>query len=173
MPTLSKDMTAPFTLDHYLTLLALVETERSARLALEAEVRRLGHQVKLAARSSAYRTTLGEAPLTGYSLGETSAFDDDEEEDDDDYGTALGTKKPRRSSVLPEDSGIGAGLESDDFEESFATPREEPRAFTPSGTTDVDADEEIKRAARTLSLSQLTYNSAPPNSKQEGTSQPI
>lgn len=164
LPTLSREMAAPFTIDHYMTLMALIDTERSARQALEAEVRRLSHQVNLAVRSSVYgRTTLGSGPLTGHSLGETSAFDDD---DDDDDAVA---PTPKRGSVLPEDSGIGTGHDGDEVSEPFATPREDSHSFSP-----VDQDEdEAKKAARIHSLSQLTYNTTPLGLTQQQEPQPI
>lgn len=113
--------------DRYTTLLSLLETERAARQYLEAQVTRLSQK-------------LSQTPRTTQKPGRVavSIF----EHDDDD-----------------EDAGEGG---RDDFSESdaFETPREDypKHGFGAFGEelTDEEADGSRKRAARTLSLSQLT-----------------
>ncbi|RDA95995.1 hypothetical protein CP533_5912 [Ophiocordyceps camponoti-saundersi (nom. inval.)] len=64
------DSAETITTDHYLTLVGLLETERSAREMLEAQVRSLGHQFYMASNP------------TSRPSGGSSAFDLDEEEED-------------------------------------------------------------------------------------------
>ena len=156
LPALSKEANGPFTTDHYTTVLALLETERSTRRALEAQVNKLGRTVDALTRQPRDGTMLNPPP-TARSFGGQSAFDDDTT---DDGGSEKDT--PRRRSAKLEDSGIAPGLEDTDDEnpsETFATPREERTlgfgAFGEELRED-DDDGNRKKAARTLSLSQLT-----------------
>jgi hypothetical protein len=164
LPALPREITGPFTADHYTTLLALVETERSARQALEAQVKKLGQRLNIMSLSAVSpgedRSQVLDPPPTAKSFGQMSAFDDDEEEDDedDDQGAAGLQGRP----MIPEDSGIATGGPEDEDEETysddFATPREE-RTFGAFGEElREDDDPKRKKAARTLSLSQLTLN---------------
>lgn len=126
LPTLPRSLAGPFTADHYTTLLALIETERSARQALEAQVNRLTTQLHLVTRRSEHFDGTGPVALQ-------SAFELDE---DEMQGTPV--------------------TESDS--EAFKTPREEQpqHGFGAFGEELKEEDSEGKRAARTLSLSQLT-----------------
>lgn len=156
LPALSREANGPFTTDHYATVLALLETERSTRRTLEAQVQKLSRTVDALTRQQGTGTMLNPPP-TARSFGGQSAFDDDTT---DDGGSENDT--PRRRSAKVEDSGIAPGLEDTEDEnpsETFATPREERTlrfgAFGEVLREDED-DGNRKKAARTLSLSQLT-----------------
>lgn len=153
LPTLSREVAGPFTVDHYTTLLALLETERSTRRTLEVQVRKLTHTVGVLTKQSGAGVLL-HPPPTARSFGGQSAFDDDTTDDESEGNT------PRRSLKL-EDSGIAPRPGETDDEsliESFETPREERMlGFGAFGEElrEEDDDGNRKRAARTLSLSQL------------------
>ncbi|MBE3042305.1 hypothetical protein IMZ48_06940 [Candidatus Bathyarchaeota archaeon] len=158
LPMLSREANGPLTTDHYTTLLTLLETERSTRRALEDQVRRLTHTVDVLTKRSEAGILL-DPPPTARSFGGQSAFDDDTT-DDGNGGSERNT--PRRKPPKLEDSGIAPGLEDTDDEnagETFLTPREERTlgfgAFGEELRED-DEDGNRKKAARTLSLSQLT-----------------
>ncbi|UZP44050.1 hypothetical protein NXS19_011862 [Fusarium pseudograminearum] len=53
LPNLLQDTPGTFTMDHYTTLVALIHTERSAREALETQVKTLGHQLSILSNSAA------------------------------------------------------------------------------------------------------------------------
>ncbi|KAI1468773.1 uncharacterized protein F4812DRAFT_346472 [Daldinia caldariorum] len=128
LPTLLGENVGPFTADHYVTLKALLDTERDARQALEARVTQLSHRLNLIARTP----NKLETGSTTYST--VSAFDHD---DDDEPLTA------------------GVDTES----ELYKTPNEEPAHNFGAFGEELREDEEDgsrKKAARTLSLSQLT-----------------
>ncbi|KAK8027379.1 hypothetical protein PG991_004435 [Apiospora marii] len=131
LPTLGRDLSGQFTPDHYATLLAMIETERSARQALEAQVNKLNMQLRLLSRASSKG-----CPANGPAYS-TFEHDDDEEE-------------AQTPNVDDELSGS----------EAFKTPNEEysQHGFGAFGEelTEEEADGRRKRAARTLSLSQLT-----------------
>lgn len=153
LPTLSKEVAGPFTVDHYTTLLALLETERSTRRTLEVQVRKLTHTVGVLTKQSGAGVLL-HPPPTARSFGGQSVFDADTTDDESEGNT------PSRSLKL-EDSGIAPGPGETDDEsllESFGTPREERTlgfgAFGEELREEND-DGNRKRAARTLSLSQL------------------
>jgi hypothetical protein len=151
MPTIPRDSTIPFTMDHYVKLIEIVETERSARQVLETQVKMLNQEVSRLTRGSEQQ---GSHRLTGPPMGksfiERSAFDYD---DDDDASDTIHGRY--RGSMMMEDSGIATGVtDDDDYSESFTTPHEEANGFQ---TIDSDEDDVAKRkAARTMSLSQLT-----------------
>ncbi|KAI0842887.1 hypothetical protein F5Y06DRAFT_75669 [Hypoxylon sp. FL0890] len=140
LPTLLGENVGPFTADHYTTLKALLDTERDARQALEARVTRLSHKLNLISRTS-HKLETGS---TTYST--TSAF----EHDDDEPLTA------------------GADTES----EAYKTPREEEagHGFGAFGEElrDEEEDGSRKKAARTLSLSQLTLKRSPRTQQEAG-----
>ncbi|KAI0383678.1 hypothetical protein F5Y04DRAFT_278304 [Hypomontagnella monticulosa] len=129
LPALLGESVAPFTADHYTTLKALLDTERDARQVLEARVTRLTHRLNLVTRTSHKLETAS----TTYST--VSAF----EHDDDD--------EP-----------LSAGMDTES--EAYKTPREEEarHEFGAFGEElrDEEEDGSRKKAARTLSLSQLT-----------------
>ncbi|GAB0131650.1 hypothetical protein EsDP_00000112 [Epichloe bromicola] len=108
------------TFEHYTNLLALLETERSTREALEAQVRNLGHQLHLISKSMAYTSTdQSDSPSLNRSLGEMSVFDHD---DEDDHRRPTATRYPYNTLDL-DDSGVATGNRSDDgYTESFFTP---------------------------------------------------
>ena len=153
LPTLSREVAGPFTVDHYTTLLALLETERSTRRTLEVQVRKLTHAVSILTKQSGADVLL-HPPPTARSFGGQSVFDDDTTDDESEGVT------PRRSLKL-DDSGVAPTPGDTDGEsplESFATPREERTlGFGAFGEElrEEDDDGNRKRAARTLSLSQL------------------
>ncbi|KAI1374061.1 hypothetical protein F4677DRAFT_178594 [Hypoxylon crocopeplum] len=134
LPALLGEPVAPFTADHYTTLKALLDTERDARQVLEARVTKLSHKLNLVSRTSHKLETAS----TTYST--VSAFEHD---DDDEPLTA------------------GADTES----ETYKTPREEEpgHGFGAFGEElrDEEEDGSRKKAARTLSLSQLTLKRPP------------
>ncbi|OTB15725.1 hypothetical protein K445DRAFT_11945 [Daldinia sp. EC12] len=129
LPTLLGDNVGPFTTDHYVTLKALLDTERDARQALEARVTQLSHRLNLIARTP----NKLETGSTTYST--VSAFDHDDD-----------------------DEPLTAGIDTES--EAYKTPREEEPAhsFGAFGEElrEDEQDGSRKKAARTLSLSQLT-----------------
>ncbi|KAI1643445.1 uncharacterized protein F4817DRAFT_252579 [Daldinia loculata] len=138
LPTLLGESVGPFTTDHYVTLKALLDTERDARQALEARVTQLSHRLNLVARTS----NKLETSSTTYST--VSAFDDDDD-----------------------DEPLSAGIDTES--EAYKTPREEEPthgfgAFGEELRVE-EQDGSRKKAARTLSLSQLTLK-RPPQSPQ-------
>jgi hypothetical protein len=156
LPTLTRDSAVPLTMEQeqYAKLIQLVETERAARVALEAQIKTLSHQIDLMGQDSAYRKAANVVvPQTGKSFASRSAFDLD---DDDDADDTVVHGQPYRESLTLEDSGIVTGVTDDDYSETFTTPYEAPSGFV---VADDDTDEEnaiTRKAARTLSLSQLT-----------------
>ncbi|KAF4467326.1 hypothetical protein FALBO_5803 [Fusarium albosuccineum] len=166
LPSLLKDTPGSLTMDHYTTLLALIHTERSAREALETQVKRLGNQLSVLSNSTAMaRNDTFEPPPTAKSFGDRSAFDHDDEEGDLTT-LAINTQSHGRL-VDPEDSGIGtAHGDESEYSESFETPREEGHSFGAFGE-DLDREDQAQtKAARTLSLSQLTMGRNPQNTSQ-------
>ncbi|KAK8114446.1 hypothetical protein PG999_006515 [Apiospora kogelbergensis] len=140
LPTLHRNLSGQFTPDHYTTLLAIIETERSARQALEAQVHKMSTQLQLLSRASQKG-----APANGPTYS-TFEHDDDEEE----------------THLTPADDDLSGS-------EAFKTPNEEyhQHGFGAFGEelTDEESDGRRKRAARTLSLSQLTLKKPPRASK--------
>ena len=117
--------------EDYQNLIALISAERSARLALEEEVRSLARRVDLLSSSSAAPISQRvlnipvsqqdlELPGTAKSLGVFSAFDDD---DDDDY----------TSDGQGNDSGCG-GLDRETAAFEIITPPEDTRSAALYGT---------------------------------------
>ncbi|KAF7542354.1 hypothetical protein G7Z17_g11643 [Cylindrodendrum hubeiense] len=155
LPSLTKDSSGPFTMDHYTTLLALVHTERSAREALESQVKNLGYQVSVLAKSSnSRRDTRYDPPPTAKSFGDRSAFDHDDDENETEMTMTIDTQA---RSIDPEDSGIGTGHgDESEYSETYETPREEGYGFGAFGEDLEEEDQAQKKSARTLSLSQLT-----------------
>ncbi|POR32081.1 Uncharacterized protein TPAR_07729 [Tolypocladium paradoxum] len=156
-PSIPKEMEGTITMDHYTTLMSLLETERSARGALECQVRKLGHQISLMNRLPSYaHPAQSEAPSVDRSVGETSVFDHDDEDEDD-----RGINGRRRSRLILrlEDSNLTVGGRDDDeYTESFATPNEDARGI------DAFSDEQDparKSVARALSLSRLELGQPP------------
>ncbi|KAL0938987.1 uncharacterized protein CTRU02_205597 [Colletotrichum truncatum] len=148
-----------FTADHYTMLLALLETERASRQALESQVKKLTRRINMISGPTGNgRLSLQmEPPPTAKSFGSVSAFDRDSSDDDD---AAL-----RDRRYLAEDSGVGTGVGDDDsYSEVFATPKEEqPYSYGAFGEElrEEDEDPQRKKAARTLSLSQMTLGKKP------------
>jgi hypothetical protein len=141
---------SPFTEEHYATLLGLLETERSARLALEAQVRCLTHQVSVLMKQAAGEDDTVQVTTGFASVEKTSVFD----EDDD------GEKRysnDSHSQKLMDDSGFGSGMpedDDDDESQSFVTPHEDG-----DHTFGIYADEHEaldEHAPRAISLSQMT-----------------
>ncbi|KAI1103333.1 hypothetical protein F4804DRAFT_233500 [Jackrogersella minutella] len=128
LPALLGENAGAFTADYYTTLKALLDTERDARQALEARVTRLSHRLNLVCRTSQKLDT------SSASYSTVSAFEHDEDE--------------------PPTAGV------DTESEVFKTPREEEsgHGFGAFGEElrDEEADGSRRKAARTLSLSQLT-----------------
>lgn len=179
VPTHSGEVNGVLTADHYATILALIETERSTRRALEVKVKKMSRTLHILAAQSGLQLESDE-PLTSRSLGGQSAFDDDstEEEEDDDGGDGDHSnprsrrESPKRQLADPQDSGIaGTSGDTDDDNQSdtFATPREERTlGFGAFGEElrDDEGEGNGKKAARTLSLSQLTVNRGQRNTPQ-------
>ncbi|KAI1640460.1 hypothetical protein F4809DRAFT_440945 [Biscogniauxia mediterranea] len=140
LPTLPRDNSEAFSADQYTTLLALLDAERTARQALEAQVTKLSRKVDILSRASPRIDT-----SPAYNVySNVSAFDHD---DDDELETP------------------GTNSES----EAFRTPREErpSHGFGAFGEElrDEEEDGSRKKAARTLSLSQLTLGKPKPPSQ--------
>lgn len=159
--SLPQDTSGTVTTDHYLTLVSLLETERSAREQLESQVRRLGHQINLATKLAGYaRPTAGEAPSADGSLGGTWAFDHDEEEEERRW--AKGTEEPSCAIIGLEGKAMAArdmdeDGDADSFAESYATPNEDHEL----SSSDDEQETALRTAARALSLSRLTLGSSP------------
>lgn len=155
-------MNAPnfLTAEDYTTLMALVHKERSARETLELQVQKLGHQLSILTNSIAMsHNSQLDPPPTAKSFGDRSAFDPDGE---DLSSLSIVVKPQTHNMVDPEDSGIGTGHgDESEYSDTFETPREEGHNF---GAFGEDLDEEHQaqtKAARTLSLSQLTMGKRP------------
>ncbi|KAI3534708.1 hypothetical protein CSPX01_11852 [Colletotrichum filicis] len=149
-----------FTADHYTMLLALLETERASRQALESQVKKLTRRLNMISGPSGHgRMSLAmEPPPTAKSFGSVSAFDQDSSDEEEETAS-------RNRQFLAEDSGVGTGPgDEDSYSEVFATPREEQHhgygAFGEE-LRDEDEDPQRKKAARTLSLSQMTLGKKP------------
>jgi len=161
--------------------MSLIAVEKSARMALEAKVRSLSQRVDVLSggiiatphRAIAVNT---EPPHTAKSLGTFSAFDEDpsdeEEEgsDDDDEEEleqedhTLGPRTLTRETTAVAGRQVEIHVEDDaSYSEAFETPREETEPINQrygygafgEELRDEDSDGR-KKAARTLSLSQLT-----------------
>ncbi|KAI0013368.1 hypothetical protein F4779DRAFT_640739 [Xylariaceae sp. FL0662B] len=129
LPTLLREDPVTLTAEHYTTLKALLDTERDARQVLEDRVTKLTHRLNLS-----FQTPQRLDTATTYST--VSAFDHD---DDDD--------EPRTT-------------EADSESDAYKTPREEhpSHGFGAFGEElrEEEGDGSRKKAARTLSLSQMT-----------------
>jgi hypothetical protein len=164
LPMLPRENSGPLTADHYTMLITLIETERTQRHLLEAQVKKLSRALNVLSSQSAATVQL-EPPPTARSFGGQSAFDHDSSEDEgettEDDGPQTGSAS-KDKPLAAEDSGIGAADEDraeDDSSEPFQTPPEEqPRSFGAFGEElrPDDGTGSRKKAARTLSLSQLT-----------------
>ncbi|KAJ8121166.1 hypothetical protein O1611_g10172 [Lasiodiplodia mahajangana] len=146
LPSLPRDASGGFTSDHYDTLKALLDAERAMRHALEIRVTKLANMVDVMSRTK--QNTDRGTFLGGYP--NVSTFEHD---DDDEYE---GTEPPSASI---------------DDSDAFETPREE-RPIHSYDVSDDEVqgkgdDEARKRAARTLSLGQLTLGK-PKHSQQPG-----
>ncbi|GAW23142.1 hypothetical protein ANO14919_126920 [Xylariales sp. No.14919] len=150
LPSLPRDDSGVFTPNHYNTLKALLDAERAARHALEIRVAKLSHIVETLSRTP---RGLAAYPLAG-ALANVSVFDHDDDDDDDGDDD-----EPPSASI-------------DDDSDAFKTPREErPLDY---GAFDEDIvqgevdDGTRKRAARTISLGQLTLGKPKSHSQQPG-----
>ncbi|KAH9909334.1 hypothetical protein F4778DRAFT_225841 [Xylariomycetidae sp. FL2044] len=151
---------ALLTVDHYTTLKALLDTERAAREALESQVTKLSHQVSVMSSRHHYRHRPDEPLDPASTTAAYSVFDHDDDDDEDD-----------------ED------LDVDTESEAFKTPREEgmPQSHFGAFGEELRVQEEDgsrKKAARTLSLSQLTLGkpkvvSATQKHQQKHQQQPV
>lgn len=147
LPSLTKDGHKPFTIDHYTTLMALIDTERSARQALEAQVKVMGHQMAIMSKTIRKRNGRTNSTASGV---QKSAFDVDEDDEEELHAVLArqrGTGGP--GVISPADDG-------NESEEPFTTPHEEGQTFD-----DQLRDDQDKKAARTMSLSRLTLGAAP------------
>lgn len=147
LPSLTQELSRPLTMEHYTTLMALLDTERSARQALEAQVKTLGHQLSIMAKSS---NGFGQANRLSK---EKSAFDFDDDAEDETPKHL--TSKHHQHHVGMQDSSISTCIRDDDD-------KDDNDSFTSYATW---ADEEAEldghgynKATRTLSLSQLALN---------------
>ncbi|KAM4054823.1 hypothetical protein HRG_005644 [Hirsutella rhossiliensis] len=156
--SLPQDASGAVATDHYLTLVSLLETERSAREVLESQVRRLGHQINLATKLAGYaRPTIGEVPSADSSLGGTSAFDHDDEEEEGRW--AEGNEEPSSAIIGLEGKAMVPLDEDEDGDaESCVTPNEDHDHDLSS--SDDEKDTALRTAARALSLSRLTLGSS-------------
>ncbi|KFA73566.1 hypothetical protein S40288_09455, partial [Stachybotrys chartarum IBT 40288] len=169
LPTLSRDFNGPFTMDHFTALTALLETERAARQALEAQVKSLGHQITI--MNKQYRrgesSAMNGFSPTAQSFGEHSAFD----EDDDDHDMDEEPRKHRGvkpKQLVLEDSGIATGDTEEEDAEDFITPHEEMQRYGPFDEDGLDYSEAARRkTARTMSLSQMTLTKSPTRQTHE------
>jgi len=129
--------------------MALLDTERAARQALEAQVKTLGHQLSIMAKSS----------KTKRISKEKSAFDFD-----DDAEEETPRKLPSKHHVGMHDSSISTWARDDDDKDdndsltSYATWADEEADMGGQG---------YNKATRTLSLSQLALNRPVAKSAEE------
>ncbi|KAI1737931.1 hypothetical protein F4680DRAFT_202944 [Xylaria scruposa] len=134
LPTLSKDSPHAFTSDHYNTLRSLLDDERAARHALEIRVTQLAQMIHTMSRPM-HKLHVNTSPGVEVPV---STFEHDDDDDDDE------DEEPPSASI-------------DDSSDAFKTPGEERpiHDYDDFGDDEVD-DGSRKRAARTLSLGQLT-----------------
>ncbi|OBS18103.1 hypothetical protein FPOA_09831 [Fusarium poae] len=165
LPNLLQDTPGTLTMDHYTTLVALIHTERSAREALETQVKTLGHQLSILSNSAAMSGGY-DPPPTAKSFGDRSAFDHDD--DDENLASLAVITRSHSRHVDPEDSGIGTGHGDDsEYSDTFETPREEGGHMFGAFGEDLDREDQAQtKAARTLSLSQLTMGRGTQKSSQ-------
>ncbi|KAL7973848.1 hypothetical protein HDV63DRAFT_198658 [Trichoderma sp. SZMC 28014] len=150
--TLSKSVpTGSFLMDHetYNALVSTMESDRAARLALEAQVEELSRQITRLSKSiPVARADRTNDEVASPSFGQPPVLDFGQGEDDDED---LRTKKSRRSfrkAAQNEDSGLGTESGDRDYPESFATLNDEhhnSKANLPFSSSDA-----------ILSLSKLT-----------------
>lgn len=144
LPSLTQELARPLTGEHYTTLMALLETERSARQALEAQVKTLGHQISILTKAT---NSLDKSRRFSR---QKSAFDYDyDDEAEDEIGTRY-TKNDEDRYLVSQDSSMNTHRpEDEDDSTSYAT----------SADGDVYPESpSLAKTTRTLSLSQLTYN---------------
>ncbi|KAI1767541.1 hypothetical protein GGR53DRAFT_518329 [Hypoxylon sp. FL1150] len=129
LPALLGESVGAFTIDHYTTLKALLDTERDARQVLEDRVTKINRRLDQLSRANHKFETAS----TAYST--VSAF----EHDDDDEPLTAGGDTDSEAFITPreEESGHGFGAFGEELREE-------------------EEDGSRKKAARTLSLSQLT-----------------
>ena len=164
LPLLSQDTSRPLTMDHYTTLIALVETERSARLALEDKVKLLSHQISVMAKSAEKAreaTGLGSSPPSF-----SSVFDYDDDEDENSPRTRVQTRMRTGKSAQNRQMRTGAGdtrnvaaLGDSDHDDSYSSTS---YTTTHGDETDDDIGAGRKRTGRALSLSQMTMKKPQP-----------
>ncbi|PHH62007.1 hypothetical protein CDD81_7631 [Ophiocordyceps australis] len=151
-----KGTVQPLTPDGYASLLALIESERTARQALAAQVRRLSHQLNLRTKSTGHvrpaqnHLPRGDKPVAGITL-----FDQDEGVG----GCGTNRGENARHSMRLDDSGFSVGNCDDEHSESCAGPYEGDGDDSDSGEADEAA---IREATRALSLSRLTRGKMQP-----------
>ncbi|CAJ2501078.1 Uu.00g039310.m01.CDS01 [Anthostomella pinea] len=146
LPLLPRESSGTFSADHYTTLKALLDTERAARQALESQVTRLSHKVNVMARTSHKVDT--DPASASYTNVSTFEYDNDDEEEPLSASVSVGSEAFKTPGEEGPNHGFGAfGEELRDQEELV--------------------DGSRKKAARTLSLSQLTLGK-PKQSHQPG-----
>jgi len=154
LPALSMEASRPLTMEHYTTLMALLDTERSARLALEAKVKTLSRQLSVMSKS-AHGLDSARPPVVG------SAFDYDDDEEGlsspggprrAKHSISSGGPETRSATGTAEGATTVSGAKADD--DGYATSTHDVL-----DGDDADADsaaDRRKKADRTLSLSQIT-----------------
>ncbi|KAI5861779.1 hypothetical protein GGS23DRAFT_606038 [Durotheca rogersii] len=143
--------------DGYAALKALLDAERGAREALEARVTRLGRRLDaVAGKGAPQRLEMKFAAV--------SAFDDDDDDDDELLTAGAETESEAYKTPRSEEGpGLGSfGAFGEDLRGDAAAAAE---AGSDAGAPD-PFDGARKKAARTLSLSQLTLKRSPPRPRQ-------
>lgn len=162
------DASGTVTADQYMNLVAL-ETERAARGSLEAQVRRLSHQVSLATKLAGMHAYAARSDVRSFdrSLGGSSVFDHDHDDGNGrDGGWRTGRERSRANLAL-DDSGFAVGaLDDASYTESFATPHEQGHDESALDHDDQGHDLCLKTTARALSLSRLTMGKPPAPAQQ-------
>lgn len=155
LPSLTQDLTRPLTGEHYTTLMALLETERSARQALEAQVKTLGHQISILSKAT---NSLNSSRRVSR---QKSAFDYDyDDEAEDETGPSQAKAEQDRFLVSQDSSMNTHEREEEDDSTSYATSADgDGEVYSESPT--------FAKTVRTLSLSQLTYNTSAPKAGGE------
>jgi hypothetical protein len=165
LPSLSREPPpGVLTIDHYTTLMALIETERSARVVLEAQVKRLTHQVQVMARTSSHSSPGPESVGTqGQLFNETSAFDYDD--DDEDPAQSLNRTSADSERLGPAQVRMTSPEAAGRLRETTQEQEERTRGEKEEAE-DVEPEREDNNA-RTMSLSEMTFRRAMPKQSPE------
>ena len=164
LPSTSQDTSRPLTMDHYTTLMALLDTERSARWALEDKVKLLSHQISVISKSAARVREANGLGSSSPSFG--SVFDYDDEEDDHASNNRIRRRAKTGKTTQSRGPRTNAGeqktmaaLDDNDHDDGYSSTS---YTTTHGDETDDEIDMVRKKTGRTLSLSQMTMKKPQP-----------